>query len=337
MQQDDYRLIIKMSLIEKTEKEIEEINAALDEKLDWIKIAGILLNHRLGGYFLFGLGEQQKRKVPKEIVKALELLSLGQTVRQKELNSEIEKISESLEKTDIRYAGLKGVIFGTEMYQIGMRRSNDIDILVYEEDLDKIDNVLRGLGYIETNNKTTMIEAAKREKVIQRMNYHDLVPYIKKIDDNFIEIDINFLFDGKDNLIDKKVFELGTKNYIGNEYAFRGLNPYTNLAFLCVHFYREATGDIWIKRKRNITLYKLVDILNYVRKYKRQMEAAALIEVFQSLNIMEKSYCVFSILRHFYEDNFLAEVYNKMVNKCSEESRKASTEIKQKFLNDLFE
>jgi len=184
MQQDDYRLIIKMSLIEKTEKEIEEINAALDEKLDWIKIAGILLNHRLGGYFLFGLGEQQKRKVPKEIVKALELLSLGQTVRQKELNSEIEKISESLEKTDIRYAGLKGVIFGTEMYQIGMRRSNDIDILVYEEDLDKIDNVLRGLGYIETNNKTTMIEAAKREKVIQRMNYHDLVPYIKKIDDN---------------------------------------------------------------------------------------------------------------------------------------------------------
>ena len=31
MQQDDYCFIVKMPLIEKTEKEIEEINAALDE------------------------------------------------------------------------------------------------------------------------------------------------------------------------------------------------------------------------------------------------------------------------------------------------------------------
>lgn len=334
---DDYKTVLKVGLIKKTEIETKEINDILNKKLDWVKIAGILLNHRLGGYFFFGLDEQQKKKVPREIIRALELLVLGQTIRQKELNPEIEKISERLERTDIRYAGLKGVIFGTEIYPIGIRRSNDIDILVYEKDLDKLDHVLRELGYIQTNNRALMIEASKKEKVIQRMNYHDLVPYIKKMDNKLVEIDINFLFDNKTNLIDKKVFEFGTKIYRGKEYNFRGLKTYTGLSFLCVHFYREATDDIWIKSKRNVTLYKLVDIINYVRKYKMEMDASALIDVFQSLNIIEKCYCVFSILLHFYEDDFVKTVFNQMVNKCTRESQDVGSVVKGKYLEGLFE
>ena len=36
------------------------------------------------------------------------------------------------------------------------------------------------------------------------MNYHDLVPYVKRIDDIILEVDINFLFDGKADF-DKKI------------------------------------------------------------------------------------------------------------------------------------
>lgn len=41
----------------------------------------------------------------------------------------------------------------------------------------------------------------------------------------------------------KNVYEMGTMVYKGR-YRITGLNPYTNLAFLCCHFYREATDTI---------------------------------------------------------------------------------------------
>lgn len=130
---------------------------------------------------------------------------------------------------------------------------------------------LRAMGYIQSNmSNGEMVEATKKEKIIQRMNYHDLVPYVKKTKMGILELDINFLFDGNKNLIDKNVYEMGTMVYKGR-YRITGLNPYTNLAFLCCHFYREATDTIWTEGKRDVTLYKIVDMMNFIRFYREQI------------------------------------------------------------------
>lgn len=84
------------------------------------------------------------------------------------------------------------------------------------------------------------------------MNYHDLVPYVKKTKMGILELDINFLFDGNKNLIDKNVYEMGTMVYKGR-YRITGLNPYTNLAFLCCHFTEKL--QIPYGRKENVTLH----------------------------------------------------------------------------------
>ena len=51
----EHSLILKAVLQNKSEKEIREIDKILDSNLDWIEIAGIALNHRLGGYIYKGL------------------------------------------------------------------------------------------------------------------------------------------------------------------------------------------------------------------------------------------------------------------------------------------
>lgn len=122
---------------------------------------------------------------------------------------EICKVNDALEEAKIKFAVLKGAFFGCEMYEKGTRRSNDIDLLVYEDDLGKLDTCLRAMGYIQSNmSNGEMVEATKKEKIIQRMNYHDLVPYVKKTKMGILELDINFLFDGNKNLIDKNVYEM---------------------------------------------------------------------------------------------------------------------------------
>ncbi len=324
----EYELIMLAVLVDKTEKEKNRIKELLTKEIDWVEIAGILMNHRLGGYFYFGLDEEQRYVIPKELRKNLNMLVKGQTYEQKFLYKYIRELYDTLENQDLRYAGLKGIIYGATIYSIGMRRSNDLDLLVYEDDLDKLDKLMKQIGYIQGSKKDgKIVEATKKEKLIQRMNYHDLVPYMKEAEDRIIEIDINFLVDGKDNLIDDKVFDMGTSLYEGDYYTFRGLNLITNFAFLICHFYREATGEIWVNNKRNLLLYKIVDIVNYLRHFEDQLDSESVVKTFEKLNILEKALYTFLTIKKFYENE-------KLINECIKKMSTEYIDLYQKYFED---
>lgn len=134
-------------------------------------------------------------KTPKEMKKVLEMIVLCQKDKQLRLIDEISQINTKLSEAKVRFASLKGAFFEVEMYKVGIRRSNDIDFLVYEEDLTKLDVVLRNMGYIQSNlPKGELIEASKKEKLVQKLNHHYLVPYVKQKDGDLFEVDINFWF-----------------------------------------------------------------------------------------------------------------------------------------------
>lgn len=335
----EHKFILNAALIEKNEEEINNINKALDEPLNWIEIAGIAMNHRLGGYLYNGLIKEQQAKIPMELKKNIEMLVYGQAVNEEKMYKYINELNDILENRNIRYAGLKGIIYGASLYTKGTRRSNDMDLLVYEEDLDKIDEILRSVGYIQANiKKGRLVEATKKEKLIQRMNYHDLVPYMKQTDDGIIGIDINFLFDGKDNLVDSKVFDIGTRIYSGKQYLFRGLEVDTNLAFLICHFYREATGSLWVDNKRNLILYKIVDIVNYIRHFEGQMDVDKVVNLFQELNIIEKALYSFLMIKKFYNQEFINSVIDYISSNYNDIYLKyVNDHVFEKYFEDSFD
>lgn len=266
---NEINFILLSSLRNRTEEEDESLSEIFNEPLDWGFIAGQLMCHRLGGYVYFGLTLEQRNQILPEFRKNLELLIKAQKMQVRNIAKEVLPVIKELNLNGIRYAGLKGLIFNTTIYQIGERRSNDTDFLVLEEDLIKLDEILRRNGYIQTflpNGEH--LEASKKDKLIQRMNYHDLVPYVKKVESDLIEynsLDINFHFDSKDNDITRKVLEKGTVNYENELYQVKGLPWELNLAHLCVHFYREASNSLWIPGREDLTLYKLIDIANEIR------------------------------------------------------------------------
>lgn len=324
----EYEVILKTILINKSKEEEIEITKLLDNDLDWREIAGVLLSHRLCGYFYMGLTDEQRKFVPKEIKEAMKLIVLAQKMQQKNINDVVNEINKALECSEIHYAFLKGSFYGCNMYQPGIRRSNDIDLLAFEEDLEMLDNIMRGMGYIQSNMpEGRLVEATKKEKLIQRMNYHDLVPYVKEFEFGCVEIDINFLFDGKDNLIDQKVYKYGTEKYSGNGCSIVGLNCYTNMAFLCVHFYREATNTIWTEGKRDLILYKIADMINFVRTYTKELEIERLIGDFIELNIVDKAYFAFKTLKEFYENQFVEDVL-KVLNTMVDD---------EKFMKEIYD
>lgn len=305
----EVELILLAVLKKKSKEECNRITELLADEMDWIFVGGILLNHRLSGYFYTGLNDVQKSKLPKELRAIFKLIIFAQAQRQTLINREVDKINTELVKHKVHFAGIKGILLGTEVYDTGDRRSNDVDLLVYEQDLSTLDTAMREMGYIQSSVPNgQLIEASKKEKLIQRMNYHDLVPYVKKVDDIILEVDINFLFDGKDNPVDKFLYEDGLYEYKGGDYAITGLSSRMHLAFLLVHFYREATNSLWTNDKRDLTFYKIVDIINYIRHIKAQIDCKELVEVFRRLNIAGKCYYVFTVLSEFYQDDFVEKM-----------------------------
>ena len=306
----EQEFILLGSVLNKNESEITRIDNLLSSDLDWVEIAGQLLNHRLGGYLYKGLNIEQKNNIPVEIREALRLLVIAQK-KENIFNIEyLKPILNEFSKNNLHYVALKGLYFNASMYDMGIRRSNDIDILVPERNLKVLDDILRGFGYIQSfQTEGELVEAPKKVKLIQRIKYHDLVPYKKYIKGKLHEIDVNFTFDTVENEITQEVFENGIVEYSNNDYCIQGLPFETNLAFLCIHFFREGTNSLWTEGRRDVLLYKIVDIMNVVRKNKNIFDVRKWTDLMKKLNIGHKCYYTFYMLLQFYpNENFIKRI-----------------------------
>lgn len=343
------RLILLVPLINKTAKEEEEIKEILKEELNWELIVGELLHHRLGGYFYMALPEEYRKKLNKEVRKAFETIITAQKKQVKETYEILQPIIDEFDKNNIRYAGLKGVIYNATMYEIGIRRTNDTDLLVLEEDLNKLDKILRERGYIQTLMKNGEFkEASRKEKMIQIMNYHDLIPYMKLLPEESLsdrhEIDINFQFDSKENDITKKIFDIGTETYESEYLRIKGLPWKSNLAHLCIHFYREASNTLWTKRRRDMVLYKVVDIMNMIRYLKDKKEDINEWPQFmESLGLSKPAYYTLYVVSEFYDDPLIKSWMNNInindksfVKMINTEKQKEKIEREETFFDSAF-
>lgn len=303
-------------LVNKTEKEKAFIEKIYKTELDWAWITGELIRHRLNGNFFAYLDDEYKKNMFGKIRSTFKLLCSVYELCNKEMLSFAEQLFEETNKANIKVAGLKGLVFNTSIYNLRARKSNDLDILVAEEDLPKFDEIMRKLGFIQSNDggKT---EATRKEKLIQLMNYHDLVPYVKRIElpyQETIEVDVNFHFDSKDHEITKEILNEGLQWYEGNGYRIQGLKWTTHLAFLCTHFYREASNSIWTKDSRDVDLYKLVDIENTFRTFTDE-QMFEWLDTIRKFDLQRQCYFTLFYLNKFYPN----PLYEKLMQKIKPE------------------
>ncbi|KGE19747.1 nucleotidyltransferase family protein [Paenibacillus wynnii] len=296
------QLILLAVLKTRSDQEEAVLAELMGSKIDWARVAGVVMHHRLEGYFLRGIPEDLRRFIALEFIKSLSLLIKAQRKLTMENIGHLTPLLEELEREGIRYAGLKGLVYNASIYTPGDRRSNDSDILVSEEDLERLDAVLRRHGFIQSFS-SVMKEASRKEKLIQRMHHHDLVPYAKLTGGDFLEriqIDVNFHFDSKDNDITKAIFDYGTENYANEYYVIKGLKWPTHLAHLCVHFYREGTNTIWTMDRRDAAIYKMIDAVNTLRLHSDEVSLLEWCALMRSFRLQKQCYYTLYHMNLFY-------------------------------------
>lgn len=176
----------------------------------------------------------------------------------------IRLLSEILRDQKGKYVMLKGALLCNK-YPDGCRTSNDIDLLVCPEFVTDIGNTLINAGFMQGNIRNgEFIPATRKEIIESKITRGETVPYILYVGlpfMDYLEVDINFSLDYK-NSNDNTV-----NNIISNateteteDYGVITPNHIDFLIHLCCHLYKEATTIPWVQMKRDMTLYKYVDI-----------------------------------------------------------------------------
>lgn len=168
-----------------------------------------------------------------------------------------------MEEANFNFAFLKGAFLITNVYEKGLRYSNDIDILIDERDIDECQRILLENGFVQGYAEHKKIhKASRREIVLSRMNYGETIPFCKLFGNRFIFVDINFSLDYKP-AAENKIIQNMLQNTVQISWknsVIRTLNISDFIIHLCMHLYKEATTWDWVRRRKDLNLYKFNDI-----------------------------------------------------------------------------
>ncbi|MDP5274596.1 nucleotidyltransferase family protein [Chengkuizengella axinellae] len=287
----------------------ERILHLIQQRLDWAVVLGHLIYNRTAGIAYHVLRKCNAPQFNREFEMGLYLIHEMQSQRTMSHKRSIMKIAEVMKESGIPHAFLKGSILANSIYPMGCRISSDIDILLRAEDLTSCGKVLKDLGFIQGfyDENTKVIKPASRREILNyRMNYGEIVPYQKAVDEpgiNLIEVDINFSLDwmaqGTEKAVDNFIQE-------AEDYDFDGVQKISSLpkeyflAHLCVHLFKEAAVMNWVEWQRDLGLYKFVDIYGFLTDPSMNLNWDKFIHIMEINNIKDECYYALDYTRTFF-------------------------------------
>lgn len=232
--------------------------------------------------------------------------------RNKKLLEISEVISLKFKSEKINFCFLKGISLITTLYDdISLRTLGDIDIFVTKEDLNKVEIILKSMGFIQGNIiNNQIVPVTKAQIKFQKIYTHELYQYVKQIDNEFFILDINHLFSwpgidlaninvSLDSIIDEVCITAQ------NRYNLPILNNEYQFVHLCSHFYNESMlFDLKMTSEGNnckeIRLFRLFDIcflLSHVA-----LDINKINKICQSMNNANKIEYVLSFIYYIFEN-----------------------------------
>lgn len=268
------------------------------------RLLGDLCLNRLGGIAYLNMKKSKGLKVSKEFRWTLEAVYNDNKRKQEYLLRDVGILSEIFKESTFDYAFLKGAYLSTMLYPKGCRVSNDIDILVCEEDLSKCTKLLEGAGFVQGqySRDKGIIPASRREILMARMNYGETVPFFKVVDDEVIMVDVNFSLDYKpeDGCVVKQMLRKA-RTVVSPVGEFKTLDKADFLIQLCCHLYKEATTIDWVRTRRDLLLYKFCDIYVLLMKDYLPEDFGVLLDRIKEYGVEKECYYTLVNTAEFFE------------------------------------
>ena len=308
----EQELVLLLANFRKPQK--KHIQELLDSVLDWAEVFGYLGFYRTAGlaYYVLQKCMPLERNINGDFLLALYMNFEIQKLRTLASRKYIVEVSNAFNKKGIRYAFLKGSVLAVSTYPLGCRASNDIDLLVNSSDLTACSEALQELGLVQgfySIDKNKIVPATRREIINHRINYGEIVPFLKQINDpglNLVTVDVNFsLNEVALHTKDAVTAFLQEEQYyvIEDGHKVRTMLLEYFLAHLCVHLFKEASILEWVRGQRDLSLYKYVDVFAVVTDPNYSVNWDRFVQVVKENNITRE--CFYAL---YYTSKFFPQL-----------------------------
>lgn len=302
------KIILELSKPQHFDKDM--LFSAFSKPLDLPYILGQLLFNRVGGNAYHALKEAELLpKINREFSNSLKMIYDASVARTESFLKSEDMLGEIFSGADFPFALLKGALL-SRIYPMGLRTSNDFDVLINQQDVQKITDLLLANGFKQGFLRNDNFTPATRSDIIfAKMNKGETVPFVKRVDlphMPWLEIDVNFSLDFKatqENDVVKD-FLSRTENSIKlAEGALPTLCGSDFLVHLCAHLYKEATTLHWVNIQRDLSIYKFSDIYLLLDICLDESLVSDMVQTILKYNLKDECYYTFYYTREMFDIN----------------------------------
>lgn len=249
-----------------------KIKSILNDKPDLSITLGYLLINRVAGAAYKTICKIKAEKLfDKLFIVILKRVYMNCQEQTRNYKKAVSAMGTILSDCKGKYAMLKGALL-CELYPEGVRTSNDIDLLIEKDDLTVIEDALKAAGLKQGNIKNgVFIPASRKQIIFASMMNGETVPYVLKTGDTefpMIEIDLNFSLGYKNEASDRVHTMLSSvKHRKYPDLELETLSSCDFLIHLCAHLHKEATAYPWVIMRRDLSIYKFMDIYMIISDY----------------------------------------------------------------------
>lgn len=299
---------IILELCKFLDTDIDKIAYAFSSGLHLQYILGQLLFNRMGGVAYYTLKKSGLlSKMNREFINPLQQIYESGIERTESFFKAEELLAELFQGIQCNFALLKGA-FLSQLYPVGLRTSNDFDLLISKTDVQEVSKLLLHNGFQQGFLKNGEFTPATRNEIVYAlMNKGETVPFVKEVRlprFKHLEIDINFSLDFQAAQSTENINSMlsSTENAIVTKNGtLPTLSTVMFLVHLCAHLYKEATTYFWVQANRDLSLYKFCDIYLFVAKYMDQSFSEQLIDVIHELGMSKECHYSFVHTRTLFE------------------------------------
>ena len=137
----------------RTEEEENLFRAA-----DWERVLELARHHRVYPYLHRQLQRRECPELPAPAADSLRKEYRRNAFRMLQLAGEMETVSRQLDRAGIRSLMLKGPVLAQDLYgELSLRTSCDLDLIVEIDRLERVEELLPGLGYVKDDYIETVL------------------------------------------------------------------------------------------------------------------------------------------------------------------------------------